>query len=355
MPDTVHRLIKTLRLIPRPPRKTEASEIRRRLETDGFAVTLRTVQRDLNHLAVHFPIRGDANKPQGWCWSGDPILIPVLDPQSALTLKLVEQFLQPLLPSATLQSLAEQFASAGKALSNSSRLAAWPRKVRAVPRAFPLLPPKIDPKVQATIYEGLLENRQVSIQYRSRDCGEPKEHTIHPLGIVIRDQLVYLVCTFYDYDDVRQLALHRIEAAHLLPDKASRPKHFNLDEYIEEGAFSYPVTGKRIRFRALFGAGAAEHLFWWRPRFSTARRCAGGFSASDPPSRSCPRLNCGRSSSKWLRIWRHSTAPAFREIRGIRGQQNSHEFHELTRIGFFTPSKRIQARTIARFSDFSDW
>ena len=99
MPDTVHRLIKTLRLIPRPPRKTEASEIRRRLETDGFAVTLRTVQRDLNHLAVHFPIRGDANKPQGWCWSGDPILIPVLDPQSALTLKLVEQFLQPLLPS----------------------------------------------------------------------------------------------------------------------------------------------------------------------------------------------------------------------------------------------------------------
>jgi len=261
MPDTVHRLIKTLRLIPRPPRKTEASEIRRRLETDGFVVTLRTVQRDLNHLAVHFPIRGDANKPQGWCWSGDPILIPVLDPQSALTLKLVEQFLQPLLPSATLQSLAEQFASAGKALSNSSRLAAWPRKVRAVPRAFPLLPPKIDPKVQATIYEGLLENRQVSIQYRSRDCGEPKEHTIHPLGIVIRDQLVYLVCTFYDYDDVRQLALHRIEAAHLLPDKASRPKHFNLDEYIEEGAFSYPVTGKRIRFRALFGAGAAEHLY----------------------------------------------------------------------------------------------
>src|SRR5438034_1771029 len=223
MPDTVHRLIKTLRLIPRPPRKTEASEIRRRLETDGFVVTLRTVQRDLNHLAVHFPIRGDANKPQGWCWTGDPILIPVLDPQSALTFKLVEQFLKPLLPGATLQSLATHFSAARKALSGSPRLAAWPQKVCAVPRAFPLLPPKIDPEVQNAVYEALLQDRQLSIQYRSRDAGEPKEHTIHPLGIVARDQLVYLVCKFYDYEDARQVALHRIKAAHVLPDRASRP------------------------------------------------------------------------------------------------------------------------------------
>ncbi len=260
MPDTVHRLIETLRLIPRPPRKADAGEIRRKLETVGFAVTLRTVQRDLNHLALHFPLRGDNNRPQGWCWSGPPILIPVLDPQNALTLKLVEQFLKPLLPGATLQSLAEHFAAAGKALSSSS-LAAWPQKVRAVPRAFPLLPPKIDPDVQARIYEGLLQNRQISIQYRSRDDRESKERTIHPLGIVIRDQLVYLVCTFYDYEDVRQLALHRIKAACVLPDKASRPKNFNLDAYIEEGAFSYPVSGERIRLQALFGSGAAEHLY----------------------------------------------------------------------------------------------
>jgi hypothetical protein len=59
---------------------------------------------------------------------------------------------------------------------------------------------------------------------------------------------------------VRQVALHRIKAAHVLPRRALRPENFNLEAYIGEGAFFYPVSGERIRLRALFDPGAAENL-----------------------------------------------------------------------------------------------
>jgi len=41
--------------------------------------------------------------------------------------------------------------------------------------------------------------------------------------------------------------------------------------------------------------------------------------------------------------WHPNGSARFREIRGIRGQENRHEFDELTRIKFFTASEEFTA------------
>jgi predicted DNA-binding transcriptional regulator YafY len=257
---TVLRTIEMLRLIPGHPRKIAATDLHRRLKNRGFNTTLRTIQRDLNHLSKSFPIGADDHKPQGWYWAGNAVQFPTLDLQTALTLKLVEQFLRPTLPAGTLRHLEPHFRAADEVLSANPLLARWPLKVRFLPRGMRLRPPKIDPEVQAAVYEAVLEEKQLDILYRTKESKGSRRHTVHPLGIVVRENLVYLVCTFRDYEEVAHLPLNRIQEAVPTDEKASRPRGFSLDRIIEAGYFGYPVNECPCRLRARFAAAAARHL-----------------------------------------------------------------------------------------------
>jgi hypothetical protein len=118
MSETAHRQIRMLQLIPREPWKISAPELVAKLSEAGFEeVTLRTVQRDLNAISKHFPIRSDdREKPFGWFWIKDaPAFgLPALDPQTALTLKLAQNYMNLELPTATLDYLSPYFKAAGK-------------------------------------------------------------------------------------------------------------------------------------------------------------------------------------------------------------------------------------------------
>jgi predicted DNA-binding transcriptional regulator YafY len=82
---------------------------------------------------------------------------------------------------------------------------------------------------------------------------------VNPLGLVARGNLLYLVCTLWDYQDIRQLALHRVLTASPTDKPVKRPDGFNLDQYIERGEFQYPV-GPMIQLKAKFSRRAAAHL-----------------------------------------------------------------------------------------------
>ena len=56
MIDTLLRQWTLLRLLPRHPRRLEPARLKDKLDAMGIAVTLRTVQRDLNALAAVFPL-----------------------------------------------------------------------------------------------------------------------------------------------------------------------------------------------------------------------------------------------------------------------------------------------------------
>ena len=199
-------------------------------------MSLRTVQRDLNALAKSFPLDFDESKPQGWCWSqgASQFEIPSMDAHAALTFNLVEQYMQNLLPRSTLSHMAPWFdAAQGVVNSQASSVTKWRDKLRVIPHTLNKIPAPIDPDIQATIYDGLLNERQMEVTYRAITTGlEAKTYPVHPLGLVVMEQVVYLVCTVKDYQDARFLAVHRIDAARLLDADAVKPKSFDIDEFI---------------------------------------------------------------------------------------------------------------------------
>ena len=141
---------------------------------------------------------------------------------------------QNLLPRSTLSHMAPWFdAAQGVASSQASTLTKWRDKLRVVPGSLNKIPEPIDPGIQATVYNGLLDERQIEVTYRAITTGkEAKTYPVHPLGLVVMDQVVYLVCTVKEYQDARFLTMHRIESAQLLEVGAAKPTAFDIDEFI---------------------------------------------------------------------------------------------------------------------------
>lgn len=266
-PDTLLRQWAMLRLIPRSPRSIGTRELKARLEEQGFAVELRTIQRDLGKLSRMFPLTEEANgKALRWSWMAEaaPLDIPGMDPPTALAFQLAAAYLRPLLPPTTLAHLEPHIRRAQEVLAGTrgTQFSLWPDKVCPIVRGPFLQQPAILTSVQEAVYQALLADRQLTVVYRSKAAATAKTYEVHPLGLVFRDGVVYLVCTVKDYEDIRHLALHRIASAKVLDQPAHRPAQFTLSRYVkEEQFFSYPVQGQPIRLEVLFERAAAVHLF----------------------------------------------------------------------------------------------
>jgi len=248
-------------LIPRHPRRIDTGRIHSELARLGYETTLRSIQRDLNKLSAALPISSDQSKPQGWWWQHDADLleIPGLDPQAALVFKMAEQHLQKILPTSTLAMLQPWFRAANGTLeAQANGVGHWANKVRTIPSGPPLLPPQVAPDVQAAIYQGLLEERQVHLSYKARGSAEARAHEINPLAIVQRGNLLYVICTLGKYTNPIQLLMHRIESATVLMNRAAIvPPGFDVDDYIATGELGYRI-GQPFQLVAEFDADLAQ-------------------------------------------------------------------------------------------------
>jgi predicted DNA-binding transcriptional regulator YafY len=267
MTDALLRQWTLLRLIPRAPRKADVSQLLALLADAGHAITRRQLQRDLNTLSRLFPISADERGvAHGWSWlrEAPAFDLPRMDGATALSVKLLEQFIPQLLPPTLKDHLQPYFRQADTALAEHAApsLGHWLDRVRVVPREMPLLAPEVDTTVARTVYQSLLDGVRFTADYASRSAPspEPREYVVSPLGLVARGNLLYLVCTLWDYTDIRQLAMHRIRTATATDVPVTTPAGFDLDQYIAEGEFHYPV-GPEIKLEARFYRGAATHLY----------------------------------------------------------------------------------------------
>ena len=263
MNDTLLRQWYMLREIPRHPRKIGTAALVERLERAGYLTTQRTIQRDLVKLSEVLPLLADNSKPQGWSWQAEvaQLDLPALEPQAALVFHLAEKYLKSVLPASTIDYLSPWFKTAEGVLdSQGNGLSAWRDKVRVLPPGQPLHPPVMDPEIQVTVTQALLREKRLSVTYHPRGDKGEKSYEVNPLGLVVRDHVLYLVCTMWDYQDIRQLVLHRIRSAELLDLSATPVKDFNIDKYIEEGEFGYPIERgkKKIKLVADFDRRAAR-------------------------------------------------------------------------------------------------
>lgn len=265
MSDQVLRLIEMLRAIPREG-GVSTRELVRRLEDAGFIINARSVQRDLDRLSVLFPLIADTrSKPYGWHWAPDarPLTLPGLSETEALTFYLVDKHLEGLLPSTTASDLNPYFRAAREKLNASSGrspLGNWARRIRVVAPQQPFLSPKVDRGVRRIVTQALLRSVQLEITYRAPWSRSPAKHRIHPLGLIQHGPVFYLCVRFYEYPQPRMIALHRITAATLTDHAVEPPKDFDLDRWIEEGAFGFGVLGKPVRLELEFRDHAGDVL-----------------------------------------------------------------------------------------------
>jgi len=247
MSDTMLRHWEMLRQLPRERGKISTAQLEERLAEFGHPVTQRTIQRDLRDLSRLFPISCDERtKPFSWYWTRTavPFDIPGMDLHTALAFRLAADHLAHLLPTTTRAYLEPHMRRARAVLeeAHGGPLAAWPENVLAIPGGLPLQPPEIIPEVLEAVHLALLQQRCLKVQYRSRGAQEARELELHPLGLVYRDAVAYLLATAWDFEDVRQYVLHRLVKATLTEQPSRVPDGFDVRTYVErDRALEFPL------------------------------------------------------------------------------------------------------------------
>jgi predicted DNA-binding transcriptional regulator YafY len=247
------------------------------LRDKSYDLTRRTIERDLKELAKSFSLDVDVSqRPQLWSWSADalPLDLPLMSQSEALTLLMTKEHLKPIMPASTMTQMTRYFGLAEqrisgrvdvipKALSKAKPAlpeSNWRAKVRVLPSNQPLLTPEVKTDALAVVQEALLRDLQCELVYLKRDATKADEYPIHPLGLVQRGLLLYLVCTIKSYADIKLLAVHRIQSAKLSAHVAKAPTGFSLDAYIATGALGWNSASEAIVLKARFAAATAVHL-----------------------------------------------------------------------------------------------
>ena len=254
---TSHALARQWELLkllpPRGPGIT-AKDLSERLARAGFEISKRTIERDLQDLSLVFPLMcNEKGIPYGWHWMpGTSTDLPSITLSDALSLHVVEDLVRPLLPASVLEALGPRFRQARRklaALASENPAARWSEKVRQVAPTLPLLPPKIAEGVLETVQAALLADEQLDALYQRPGFDAPLRQRMHPLALVQRGPITYLIATAFHYDDLRLYAVHRICEARLTGEPAQRPSDFDLDTYIASGALQFG-SGESIRLKA---------------------------------------------------------------------------------------------------------
>lgn len=284
--DTLIRQWSLLQSIPREPGAASSQQIHAKLKERGYAVTPRTVERDLRKLEqAGFPLVVDeSQQPFLWSWSrsAPALMLPMPTISEAVLLVAARDYLKPVLPPALMAALAPTMDNAAAMLASaekSNEMARWRNKVRVALPNQPLIAPTVAPNVLEPICTALMQETQVEITYRSRSVNTPGEEIgaaapgasapdakgktrkllIHPHALIHRGIVSYLVGVCEGYSDMRLFALHRIKAAKNTYSSMQVSPGFKLDDYLSEG-FADFGDGERKVLKAHIAPEVAAHL-----------------------------------------------------------------------------------------------
>jgi predicted DNA-binding transcriptional regulator YafY len=267
MSDSVLRMIKMTERIPRYPSKVTANQIQDFLRNLGYTISLRSVQRDLNALSRLFPIEcDDSSIPYGWSWKKNSpgFESPAMDPIQALTFSLAAQYLEPLMPKASFKRIEKFFQRAENVLMGDERsnVLRWRKRVRVIPESIRFKDPDISSDIRQKIYRAIYEGYQMKALYRKRGEKDSDLRHIHPLGIVVKGSITYVISMMdEDNENVRYLPMHRFESIDILDGKKIKePKNFDLDVYLHKNNLGFEYSEDLYTFVAIFDRTMGAHL-----------------------------------------------------------------------------------------------
>ncbi len=223
----------------------------------------KTVERDMFYLSTILNIScDDTKRPFQWWWSDkDAIDIPGMGRSSALTFKLSQQYLEPLLPKQSIEHLQPKFRQARKVLSGKGKEKdrRWISKIRVIPKELVQIPAVVSNKVQDAVYEALYENKMLQVDYQSRENNEISHRRIHPLALIYRGLTSELIICEEGENKVKRFILNRIKAAKVQIQSVIVPDKFNLDDYIEN-KLGFPGSCQEIQFKAWIHEFARQYV-----------------------------------------------------------------------------------------------
>lgn len=274
MSDQMVRLMEILKMLPRFPKKFSNDTIKAKLENIGFYTDIRTIQRDMEKLEKMFPNQikqetDSSDKRDRWFWVENAKFINLsgISSDQALALILVKKYLKPLLPTITSTDLEPFFDLAVDTLGNlyeGNPLRLWQKKIAIKPTTLALLPPQIDPYIQHEVTHTLFADLQLQIEYRKSN-GTVNTYELNPLGMLMRDSIIYLVATKIGHEQIQLFALHRIQFAEYLEEPSVRPDDFDLQSYVDDGRLAFNPTGESdyetIKLVAIFDKLSCSHLY----------------------------------------------------------------------------------------------
>ena len=83
---------------------------------------------------------------------------------------------------------------------------------------------------------------------------------MHPQALVWRDAVGYLLCTLWQYDDVVQLALHRMASVVVEAEPRRALPGFSVEAEMASGSFQFLLTDEPIALEVRLHAFAAVRL-----------------------------------------------------------------------------------------------
>lgn len=240
------------------------SDIRLRLEARGHRVTARTVQRDLEDLASVYPLECDRrSKPYGWRWRADAarLALPGMDWPEAVSFHLLDTYLTGVLPNSVREGIEPYVQEARRRLSQQFEdlpLRRWPERVRVISAVLPVHPPKIRRAVHVAWTEAVLLGRKLRVAYKGFGQMRARDWLVAPLGLVQNGAVFYSPVRFESHQDVRTIALHRVQRAEIV-DEPSDIQNFDLSAWLASGAMGFGGD-ERIALELRLSSEAAELL-----------------------------------------------------------------------------------------------
>lgn len=230
-------------IIPHRRPGKSASQMCSELERAGFPVSKRTVERDMHELSRLFPIVcNHRGTPHGWHWSEDQHLdIPCMENAEAISLGLMEDVLRRIMPQTFLAALEGRFTAARNKLKASSkgRHAKWKQLVRYQSPGMPFQPPHVPAEILSALQHALIEQKQITLRYRSVSATSEKIYHLHPLSLLQNGVRSYLIATKHGERNVGQYAIHRIKHIEVTDDAVIIPPGYSLDSYMTSGAAQF--------------------------------------------------------------------------------------------------------------------
>lgn len=233
-----------------PQQGSTTAAIHRTLLDEGYEISKRTVQRDLEKLAEWAALDYEDDERGYRRWFRDlkkPDVMDVVPASEAFLLVLSEKLLRKTVPVNLSEKLEEWLNKADAKLSAKHLFSNWKSKVNVVSDSYPLIYDEchIDEEYKKVIYDCVLNEEQLQISYQSNKSEQSKDYTLNPLGLIIRDQSHYLVATKDITPEAPQLFLfHRILFAEKLYLDITTPKTFSIEDYFAKNPTGWLLGDK---------------------------------------------------------------------------------------------------------------